>query len=402
MSNAAKLLEDPAVRSQLERMQELLDKQVPLHPDLTPCLCQIGGCVPALRHPLFYAVPYLEPMNGIYNEQYEHKRQAVAKALKTRNWPTYVFLHERPYRFEALHRVVTEHADEIDAQTFWDVFGSCWTDTENMWQMEREVRSLLEIGYSDYCDGWRRVMTDDEHTFLDNLPDEFVVYRGHQKHNQMGLSWTLSRWKARWFARRFDSKGVGVVSRAIVNKSAVIGCFLGRNEFEIAVLPENLPEVKKVRPLQRPPKLKPLFERAVGKFALGPRSYHGPEHWESVERNVIAIAKVTPGADMMVCRLFAILHDTQRVNEDEDKLHGTRAARFIKSLHDQGQLSVIDDEQLNKLLYACVNHTKGQTSDDPTIGACWDADRMDLVRVGDAPDTKFFSTKAGKELLWRI
>jgi uncharacterized protein len=37
------------------------------------------------------------------------------------------------------------------------------------------------------------------------------------------------------------------------------------------------------------------------------------------------------------------------------------------------------------------------TSEVPTIGVCWDADRLDLTRVGIMPDPEFFSTAAGKE-----
>jgi len=383
-------------------MQEILERQEPLHPDLEECVGRMDNGWPVLRHPLLYAVPYTELWNAMYNEQYRWKQGALQKALEKHEWASYVFLHERPYRFEALLRLETEHSEKIDDQVFWDVFGACWTDTENMWQMEELVRVLLRIALMRRPGGHEAIMDEAEHHLLRSLPDQFVVYRGHQKKNQKGLSWTLSPWKARWFAQRFYQKQNAYVSRAVCNKEDVIGLFLGRGEFEVGVLPENLTEIKKVRPLHRPPKLKRLFEYAVGGFKLGSRSYHGPEHWENVERNVIAIAEATPGADMMVCRVFAILHDSQRQDEDEDKLHGTRAARFIKSLYDEGQLSVINKSQLDKLLHACVNHAKGETTDDPTIGACWDADRMDLLRVGTIPDPKFFSTKAAGELLWRI
>ncbi|MBB6018173.1 hypothetical protein HNQ04_003450 [Deinococcus radiopugnans ATCC 19172] len=32
--------------------------------------------------------------------------------------------------------------------------------------------------------------------------------------------------------------------------------------------------------------------------------------------------------------------------------------------------------------WACKHHASGQTTDEPTLGACWDADRLDLPRVG--------------------
>ncbi|MCA9794566.1 MAG: hypothetical protein KC910_22315, partial [Candidatus Eremiobacteraeota bacterium] len=44
------------------------------------------------------------------------------------------------------------------------------------------------------------------------------------------------------------------------------------------------------------------------------------------------------------------------------------------------------------------DHEKGRVSQDPTIGACWDADRLDLDRVGKAPDPDLMSTPTGKKL----
>ena len=43
-------------------------------------------------------------------------------------------------------------------------------------------------------------------------------------------------------------------------------------------------------------------------------------------------------------------------------------------------------------------HTDAEHSDDVTIGTCWDADRLDLGRVGIIPDEAFMSTDFGKEI----
>jgi uncharacterized protein len=42
----------------------------------------------------------------------------------------------------------------------------------------------------------------------------------------------------------------------------------------------------------------------------------------------------------------------------------------------------------------------GQVTDDPTLGAAWDADRLDLPRVGVAPDPARLSTAAGRAMIW--
>jgi uncharacterized protein len=43
-------------------------------------------------------------------------------------------------------------------------------------------------------------------------------------------------------------------------------------------------------------------------------------------------------------------------------------------------------------------HTSGLTSPDPTIGTCWDADRLDIGRVGITPCGHYMSTVAGKDV----
>ena len=56
----------------------------------------------------------------------------------------------------------------------------------------------------------------------------------------------------------------------------------------------------------------------------------------------------------------------------------------------------LSDKQMQKLVSACRTHTDGMTSSDPTIGVCFDADRLDLSRVGIRPELSFLSTDAAK------
>ena len=60
--------------------------------------------------------------------------------------------------------------------------------------------------------------------------------------------------------------------------------------------------------------------------------------------------------------------------------------------------SDLPDEHFELLQYACVWHTHGLLNNDPTIGTCWDADRLDLARVGIQPDAHFMSTEFGRQM----
>lgn len=133
-----------------------------------------------------------------------------------------------------------------------------------------------------------------------------------------------------------------------------------------------------------------LFEQ----FTLGDWSLHGPDHWVRVERNGLALARVN-GADETVVRLFALFHDSQRHNESYDPEHGQRAAAFARQQH--GDLFAVSDDQLTLLCLACEWHHRGAVSDDVTVGTCFDADRLDLPRVGITPDPSKMSTAVGRE-----
>ena len=140
---------------------------------------------------------------------------------------------------------------------------------------------------------------------------------------------------------------------------------------------------------------KRLWEIVTENYPGGPYSVHGPAHWRRVEQNGLLLATRT-SADKTVVRLFALFHDSCRVNEGTDDGHGARGADYATTLH--GHLYHLDDAAFELLRYACVWHTDRDHSPDPTIGTCWDSDRLDLGRVGMVPNAKYMSTAFGKEI----
>jgi uncharacterized protein len=138
-----------------------------------------------------------------------------------------------------------------------------------------------------------------------------------------------------------------------------------------------------------------VWEYVIKAFQCGRDSIHGPDHWRRVERNALKIAS-SNGAIVSVVRLFAVFHDSRRENDSFDLEHGKRGARYAASL--RGTLFDLGDSHFDMLQYACTWHTHGQLSKDPTIGACWDADRLDLTRIGLRPEPRFMSTAVGRSL----
>ena len=378
-------------------LKEVMERQEELHPDLSSCLVEesLGTCI---KHPLVIGLFYHPGMNAFYNEQYKAKLKYVKDSVEKKAWSSYLWIHERPYRIEKFAEIQGKLSDK----EYWSLFGELWSDCENLWQYRIYINAIIN---SDRA-GREEMMNEDEKLFLSKLPDEFTIYRGHQHKNRSGYSWTLSYWQAKWFANRFQQKRQGV-AKAIVNKKDVIAVLLGRNEYEIIVSPSHLKIKKETNKMDRPTWMESLKEELENTFSngLGKRnshySVHGPWHWEKVEENALRLANLTHEADKLVVQLFALIHDSKRENENDDPKHGIRAAKHAQELFDQGKLP-IDKEQLSVLMEACKYHNDGKTTNDPTIGVCWDADRLDLPRVGIIPNPDLMSTKAGKDSIWKV
>ena len=129
------------------------------------------------------------------------------------------------------------------------------------------------------------------------------------------------------------------------------------------------------------------------KFRLDWRGIHGAPHWARVRANGLAIA-AQAAVRVDVIELFAFLHDSCRENEEHDPYHGHRAAEFAEQL--RGRFFNIDDAGFELLVQACLTHSDGHMEGDPTIQACWDADRLDLWRVGVTPDPKRLATQIAR------
>jgi uncharacterized protein len=132
------------------------------------------------------------------------------------------------------------------------------------------------------------------------------------------------------------------------------------------------------------------WEWARATTCVTEESIHGPAHWKRVVRLALELAR-REGGDLLVAALFGACHDVARVHDGRDFEHGPRAAKQVhRTIATRLDLR---DDQLNCLLEAVLRHTDGDVSRDPTLGACWDADRLDLVRIGFDVDLALLSTR---------
>lgn len=121
--------------------------------------------------------------------------------------------------------------------------------------------------------------------------------------------------------------------------------------------------------------------------------HHGIAHWARVRANGLMLATDT-GANVHVVELFAFFHDARRFNEHVDHGHGARGAALARQL--KGRFFDATDEEMDLLQIACDHHSDGLTQGDATVLTCWDADRLDLGRVGIIPTAKYLCTDMAK------
>lgn len=99
-------------------------------------------------------------------------------------------------------------------------------------------------------------------------------------------------------------------------------------------------------------------QAAVERFVMEPNGIHGPKHWERVRLNAEELVRENGAGDLLVCQLFAYLHDCCREDDGDDPEHGLRASDFIATLKDG--LLTLETERIELLRYACEHHDKGR------------------------------------------
>jgi hypothetical protein len=201
-----------------------------------------GAC---LKHPLVFSMMHFPQQNAMVNAQLRSKQEAITRAVKAKEWHSYIYLHERPYRVEAFIDI----ADSMTDEQYWQNLASIWIDSENIRQNPQVWQWLLRSKRP----GRVALMDAEEREALEAMPGLIQVYQGHTAKAHDGWSWTTNRSKAEWFARRFSDfeRSAPRLTEGVVYKRNVIAYFASRGESEIVADRRNVKE-RRVHPVQRP------------------------------------------------------------------------------------------------------------------------------------------------------
>lgn len=146
---------------------------------------------------------------------------------------------------------------------------------------------------------------------------------------------------------------------------------------------------------------KNFLKLALDGFALPQSQEHGVAHWARVRAHGVRMAKHYD-LDPRVPSLFGLFHDCKRLNEYYDPEHGPRAASFVNDLAKAGQFNnILSNIDVDHLIMACEGHSEGLMTGPLIVQICWDADRLDLGRVGIRPDPRRLCTEAAKNEILR-
>jgi uncharacterized protein len=137
-----------------------------------------------------------------------------------------------------------------------------------------------------------------------------------------------------------------------------------------------------------------LLADLMASYQMNWNGIHGFDHWCRVRENGLYLADLN-GANTKVIEYFAFFHDNQRHNDSIDPFHGRRASELIRA----GFINRLDltPEEINLLCEACDGHTHGHTKAELTVQVCWDADRLDLMRVNIMPQQRYLCTSEAKQ-----
>ena len=201
-----------------------------LLPELQEHLEARDDGVTALSHPLIIIPIYSEHFAKQANDTLNHKTKRIQKAIKTNDLDSIMWLHVRPYRLWAF----SQFSKFMKPEQYWKTLKAIWMDSEFP-MLEKDLWLSM---FTAEVKQKRKFMTGSERRILQDLPETVDIYRGYDGSRQgtLGLSWTLSKDKAIWFAHRLGADDP-FLATATCKHDSILAYFHARGDQEIIIDP---------------------------------------------------------------------------------------------------------------------------------------------------------------------
>ena len=148
-------------------------------------------------------------------------------------------------------------------------------------------------------------------------------------------------------------------------------------------------------------------------------SLHGVAHWTRVHRYGLLLADSLelPDTEKLAIALFGWTHDLARTDDAGGNVHAYDGAKYVQVVTDN-LFRDFPNTTLDVVKVAIRYHSDGMNTEEAihelaitehsnwsresvlnVIGCCWDADRLDLLRLGIVPNESKMSTACWKNIL---
>ena len=166
--------------------------------------------------------------NNYLNKKFKRNKEKAEKAIENRDYRSYLNSYEKPYKLPPL--IVIFGIEDVDDKLKAELLADTWTSAEGPSVCRKHWVKLFKY----FKKRKELLMTEEEFEFFNNLPEEITIYRGAE--SIKGISWTLSKEKAEWFAKRFEINGT--VFEKTVKKSDCF-CYLNERQEEEIIYIKN-------------------------------------------------------------------------------------------------------------------------------------------------------------------
>ncbi len=187
-----------------------------------------------------------EPVNLLENpEALEAKRQEIKEDIEKSDnlWHIYNLIR-KPYVFAFL-KFAGQYLSKDDLS---EMLGDAWVSVEVANNDANMTKAQL-VALFKKCNP-DKLMDKEELKSLKKFrgKEKLTVYRGvtpYNEKNLKALSWTVSKNKAEWFAKRFSEKGK--VYQAEIPTGSILAYFEKRNESEVVLDPSKLENIRVIK-----------------------------------------------------------------------------------------------------------------------------------------------------------
>jgi hypothetical protein len=158
---------------------------------------------------------------------------SLEEALEASDWRGVIYRHDERYRLRAF----CEYAHLLSERDYWGILGDLYREYQTERTLSDAFPEVLLFHHLLQSQRPHRefLMTEEDRALFARLPSSFTVYRGFASGDGSGISWTLDRRVAVFFAHleweRSDGRCTPMVLTAVVpNKCRAIAFFTKETE----------------------------------------------------------------------------------------------------------------------------------------------------------------------------